>query len=150
MTEPRPIALVAMGGHAFMQKGESGTIEEHETNAARICEALLLLIDRGYNLVVTHGNGPQVGNLLLQQESCRKVPQLPLEILVAQTQGQIGYMIESTLDAQLMAWYSGVAEKRHLAQITRNVGAADPNTMHTYQCLVRSGRDPMIDRRRST
>lgn len=53
-------------------------------------------------MIITHGNGPQVGNLLLQQESCSDVPKLPLEILVAQTQGQIGYMIESTLDSQLM------------------------------------------------
>ena len=56
-----------------------------------------------YRIIITHGNGPQVGNLLLQQESCKEVPRLPLEILVAQTQGQIGYMIESTLDEALMA-----------------------------------------------
>jgi carbamate kinase len=53
-------------------------------------------------MVITHGNGPQVGNLLLQQETCPDVPSMPLEILVAQTQGQIGYMIESTLDNELM------------------------------------------------
>jgi len=52
--------------------------------------------------VITHGNGPQVGNLLLQQESCREVPNMPLEIIVAMTQGQIGYMIESSLDRALM------------------------------------------------
>jgi carbamate kinase len=56
-----------------------------------------------YRIIITHGNGPQVGNLLLQQECCDAVPKLPLEILVAQTQGQIGYMIESTLDSALMA-----------------------------------------------
>ncbi|MDA9762172.1 carbamate kinase, partial [Desulfobacterales bacterium] len=56
-----------------------------------------------YRIIITHGNGPQVGNLLLQQESCDAVPKLPLEILVAQTQGQIGYMIESALDEALMA-----------------------------------------------
>ncbi|MCP4131669.1 MAG: carbamate kinase, partial [bacterium] len=62
---------------------------------ARLC--------RDYRVIITHGNGPQVGSLLLQEESCHQVPQLPLEILVAQTQGQIGYMIESTLDNELMA-----------------------------------------------
>ena len=56
-----------------------------------------------YDIIITHGNGPQVGNLMLQQESCEAVPKLPLEILVAQTQGQIGYMIESVLDETLMA-----------------------------------------------
>jgi carbamate kinase len=54
-------------------------------------------------MIITHGNGPQVGNLLLQQDCCDAVPGLPLEILVAQTQGQLGYMIESTLDSELMA-----------------------------------------------
>ncbi|HYS44410.1 MAG TPA: carbamate kinase, partial [Geobacteraceae bacterium] len=58
--------------------------------------------------------GPQVGNLLLQQECCDAVPKLPLEILVAQTQGQIGYMIESTLDAELAAQGLG---KRHLVSL---------------------------------
>ncbi|WP_246804641.1 hypothetical protein [Desulfosarcina cetonica] len=55
-------------------------------------------LSKDYRIIITHGNGPQVGNLLLQQECCAAVPRLPLEILVAQTQGQIGYMIESTLD----------------------------------------------------
>jgi carbamate kinase len=59
-------------------------------------------LSRDHRIVITHGNGPQVGNLLLQQECCDTLPRLPLEILVAQTQGQIGYMIESTLDNELM------------------------------------------------
>jgi carbamate kinase len=59
-------------------------------------------LSRRFRVIITHGNGPQVGNLLLQQECCDTVPRLPLEILVAQTQGQIGYMIESTLDTSLM------------------------------------------------
>jgi carbamate kinase len=63
----------------------------------------LAKLSRKYRLIITHGNGPQVGNLLLQQERCDAVPRLPLEILVAQTQGQIGYMIESTLDSELTA-----------------------------------------------
>jgi carbamate kinase len=59
-------------------------------------------LSRRYRIIITHGNGPQVGNLLLQQECSSDIPPLPLEILVAQTQGQIGYMIESTLDSELM------------------------------------------------
>ena len=59
-------------------------------------------LSREYKTIITHGNAPQVGNLLLQQECCSEVPPLPLEILVAQTQGQLGYMIESTLDSELM------------------------------------------------
>lgn len=98
MTEPRPIALVAMGGHAFMQKGESGTIQDHERNADRITEILLTLIERGYNLIVTHGNGPQVGNLLLQHEQARDVvPAMPLDVLVAMTEGSLGYILQQSM-----------------------------------------------------
>ena len=94
----RPIALVAVGGHAFMQKGETGTIEEHERNAKDLCQKLLLLIDRGYQLAITHGNGPQVGNLLLQQEtSTADVPPMPLDVLVAQTEGWLGYVMQQAL-----------------------------------------------------
>jgi carbamate kinase len=57
---------------------------------------------KNYNIVITHGNGPQVSNILLQQESSGKVPKMPLQLMVAETQGQIGYMIESTLDEELM------------------------------------------------
>jgi carbamate kinase len=94
----RPIALVAVGGHAFMQKGEAGTIEEQERNAKELCEKLLLLIERGYQLAITHGNGPQVGNLLLQQEtSTAGVPAMPLDVLVAQTEGWLGYVMQQAL-----------------------------------------------------
>jgi carbamate kinase len=60
-------------------------------------------LSRQHRLLITHGNGPQVGNLLLQQEAEAAVPRLPLELLVAQTQGQIGYMIEATLESELLA-----------------------------------------------
>ncbi len=94
--------MVALGGNALIKKGQIGTIEEQFENLS-VPVAQLARLSRHYRLLITHGNGPQVGNLLLQQESCPRVPRLPLEILVAQTQGQIGYMIESTLDSQLMA-----------------------------------------------
>lgn len=60
-------------------------------------------LSKDYNIVITHGNGPQVGNLLLQQEANEAVSRRPLQILVAETQGQIGYLIESTLDEELMS-----------------------------------------------
>jgi carbamate kinase len=98
---PKPILLVALGGNALIRKGQKGTIEEQFENLEVPIRQIARLSHK-YRIIITHGNGPQVGNLLVQQESCREVPQLPLEILVAQTQGQIGYMIESTLDSQLM------------------------------------------------
>lgn len=97
----RPTLLVALGGNALIRKAEAGTIQQQFKNLAVPIRQVARLSQQ-YRIIITHGNGPQVGNLLLQQESCADVPELPLEILVAQTQGQIGYMIESTLDSQLM------------------------------------------------
>jgi carbamate kinase len=98
----QPIVLVAMGGHAFMQHGEKGTIEEHERNAEKIAGLLMSLVDRQYHLVITHGNGPQVGSLLLQQECARaEVPPMPLDLLVAMTEGSLGYILQQSLLNQL-------------------------------------------------
>jgi len=97
----KKILLVALGGNALIRKGQAGTIEEQLENL-KIPMDQVARLSRDYRIIITHGNGPQVGNLLLQQECCRDIPRLPLEILVAQTQGQIGYMIESTLDSRLM------------------------------------------------
>jgi len=97
----KPILLVALGGNALIRKGEAGSTEEQFGNLS-VPLSQVARLSRNFRIVVTHGNGPQVGNLLLQQECCSDVPRLPLEILVAQTQGQIGYMIESTLDNELM------------------------------------------------
>jgi carbamate kinase len=93
--------LIALGGNALIRKGQVGTIQEQFANLKEPIRQIARL-SRHHRVIITHGNGPQVGNLLLQQECCDAVPRLPLEILVAQTQGQIGYMIESTLDTALM------------------------------------------------
>ncbi len=96
------ILLIALGGNALIRKNERGTARE-QFNNLRIPMSQIARLSRRYRIIITHGNGPQVGNLLLQQEHCDAVPRMPLEILVSQTQGQIGYMIESTLDSELMA-----------------------------------------------
>jgi len=98
----KPILLVALGGNALIRKGQQGTVPQQFENLALPLRQIARL-SRRYRIIITHGNGPQVGNLLLQQENCPDTPRLPLEILVAQTEGQIGYMIESTLDSELMA-----------------------------------------------
>lgn len=97
----KPILLVALGGNALIRKGQDGSIQEQFENLRRPIRQIAQLAN-DYRVVITHGNGPQVGSLLLQQEACQEVPRLPLEILVAQTEGQIGYMIESSLDGALM------------------------------------------------
>jgi carbamate kinase len=97
-----PIVLVAMGGHAFMAEGEIGTIDDHERNAERIAELLMTLVERNYHLCITHGNGPQVGHLLIQHERARdEVPALPLDVLVAMTEGSLGYILQDALLNQL-------------------------------------------------
>jgi len=102
IADNKPVLLVALGGNALIQKGQTGTVDEQFENL-KVPMAQIARLSRTYRIIITHGNGPQVGNLLLQQECCDAVPRLPLEILVAQTQGQVGYMIESTLDEALMA-----------------------------------------------
>ena len=97
----KKILLVALGGNALIRKGQVGTIAEQFSNLLMPVRQIARLAE-SYRIIITHGNGPQVGNLLLQQDCCPTVPRLPLEILVAQTQGQIGYMIESTLDQAFM------------------------------------------------
>lgn len=95
---PAPTAVVAMGGHAFIQKGERGTYEEQTRNARAMCKELLTLVERGYNLVITHGNGPQVGDLLQRNELTRDtLPAQPLDMLVAQTEGSLGYLLQRAL-----------------------------------------------------
>jgi carbamate kinase len=97
----KPIMLVAFGGNALIQSGQEGTAEQQFENL-KLTMRQIAKLSKKYTIVITHGNGPQVGNLLLQQESCDAVPKMPLEIIGAMTQGQIGYMIESSLDTAFM------------------------------------------------
>lgn len=94
------LAVVAFGGNALLRAGQKGTIGEQEANAYDTCTKLLGLIKNGYNLVITHGNGPQVGNILLQNVAGAKmfgIPEMPLDICGAYSQGLIGYIIEQQL-----------------------------------------------------
>jgi carbamate kinase len=101
MKHSQQILLIALGGNALIRKGQKGTVDEQFRNL-KVPIRQIAKLTGTYRIIITHGNGPQVGNLMLNQECCDAVPKLPLEILVAQTQGQIGYMIESTLDTELM------------------------------------------------
>jgi carbamate kinase len=96
----KKLAVVALGGNALQRDNQKGTIEEQEKNTFRTLENLIFLIRDGYELVITHGNGPQVGDLLQRNDAGEQVygiPQMPLDICVAGTQGEIGYMIERIL-----------------------------------------------------
>ncbi|MFX1587648.1 MAG: carbamate kinase [Promethearchaeota archaeon] len=93
--------IVALGGNALIKPGERGTADQMLNNLRAPIKQIAEL-SMEYNIIITHGNGPQVGALLLQQEATSEVSKMPLEILVAETQGQIGFLIESTLDEELM------------------------------------------------
>ena len=110
----KPIMLVAFGGNALIQSGQKGTAEEQFENL-KLTMRQIAKLSQKYKIVITHGNGPQVGNLLLQQESCDAVPKMPLEIIGAMTQGQIGYMIESSLDTAFMEM--GQSDQQHFVTL---------------------------------
>ncbi|MCD6331677.1 MAG: carbamate kinase [Bacteroidales bacterium] len=96
----KKLAVVALGGNALLRGDQAGTIEEQEKNTTDTLENLVFLINEGYQLVISHGNGPQVGNILMRNDAGEQVygiPQMPLDICVADSQGGIGYMIERML-----------------------------------------------------
>lgn len=96
----KKLAVVALGGNALLRDNQLGTIDEQEQNTTDTLENLLFLLREGYDLVITHGNGPQVGNILMRNDAGEEIyglPQMPLDICVADSQGGIGYMIERML-----------------------------------------------------
>jgi len=88
--------VIALGGNALLPKGKRGTAKE-QLEAAKSAILALEGVLRKNQVVLTHGNGPQVGNLLLQEQSTKEVPEMPLDVLDAMTQGQIGYFIASAI-----------------------------------------------------
>jgi carbamate kinase len=95
-------AVVALGGNAISHTGKEN-IHEQFANTRKSLEGIVELIQEGYKLAITHGNGPQVGNALLRVERTKKdIPVLPLGVIVADTEGGMGYMIEQSLQNKLM------------------------------------------------
>jgi len=96
----KKLAVVAFGGNALLRAGQAGTIDEQEANVKETCMNVARLIEKGYNLVIGHGNGPQVGNILLMNQAGAQVhnlPEMPLDVCGAYSQGLIGYIIEQQL-----------------------------------------------------
>jgi carbamate kinase len=88
--------VIALGGNALLKKGDKGTAAE-QLNAAKSAISSLEPVLRDNQVVLTHGNGPQVGNLLIQQQATREVAPMPLDVLDAMTQGEIGYFLSSAV-----------------------------------------------------
>jgi len=96
----RKLAIVALGGNALLRGNQAGTIEEQETNTEETMKNLIFLLEHDYDLIISHGNGPQVGNILMRNDAGEQlygIPQMPLDIDVADSQGGIGYMLERSL-----------------------------------------------------
>lgn len=94
--------VVALGGNALLRKGEKGTYEEQFRNAKQTAKFLADIVEKGYKLVITHGNGPQAGALALQNEIAKDtIPPMPLDVINAETQAMIGYMLQQSLINEL-------------------------------------------------
>lgn len=96
----KKLAVIALGGNALLRGDQTGTIEEQETNTAETLRNIVFLIKEGYDIVISHGNGPQVGNILMRNDAGEYlygIAPMPLDVCVADSQGGIGYMVERML-----------------------------------------------------
>lgn len=93
----KKLAMVAFGGNALLRSNQKGTYQEQLDNVMDTCKSLHKLYEQDYDIVIGHGNGPQVGNVMLQHDAGLKqygIQAMPMDVCVAETQGSIGYMIE--------------------------------------------------------
>ena len=94
-------AVIAIGGNAILRSGEKPTQENQLRNVAITCKNLADLIEKGYDIVLTHGNGPQVGDILLRNEIAKsQIPPMSMDVCDAESQGQIGYMLQQALSSE--------------------------------------------------
>ncbi len=120
--------LVALGGNALVKAGQRGTVGEQAANLSASLVGVVELIKRGYRVVVTHGNGPQVGHILIRVEEARgKAYELPLDVCVAQSQGETGYLIQQGL--QSLFRRDGI-ERSVAVIVTRTVVSREDPRMH--------------------
>jgi carbamate kinase len=92
------LAVIALGGNAILRPGEEATLANQMRHLQLTCRHIMKVLDEFENLVITHGNGPQVGDIVMQNELSREdIPPMPLDVCVAESQGQIGYMIQLSL-----------------------------------------------------
>lgn len=117
--------VVALGGNAILQPKQKGTASEQWANVTAAVQQVLQIRNMGHTIVLTHGNGPQVGNILKQQETAAPaIPPLPLDLCGAQTQGMLGYMLQHTVNRLL----AGSAERPQAVALVTQVAvdAQDP------------------------
>jgi carbamate kinase len=111
-------ALIAIGGNSLIRAGEKGTVEEQTLNARLISKAIVAFLVQGFRVVVTHGNGPQVGAALLRSErAAGQVYELGLDVCVAATQGEIGYILQQALQQEIRRAGMALAVTTVLTQV---------------------------------
>ncbi len=119
--------MIAFGGNALLRSGQKGTYSEQLANVENTCEQLYPLIEKGYHIIIGHGNGPQVGNGLLRHEAGQKeygLLAMPMDFCGSETQGSIAYMIETGME-RVMRRHG--LDRRVVSLVTRvEVGADDP------------------------
>lgn len=121
------LAMIAFGGNALLRAGEKGTFAQQLSNLESTCSQLLPLIREGYDIVIGHGNGPQVGNVLLQHEAGKQLfglEAMPMDFCGAETQGSIAYLIETAMEKVLC---KAGSDRKVVSIVTRvEVGEDDP------------------------
>ena len=121
------LAMIAFGGNALLRSGQKGTFQEQLENVERTCGNLLPLLEQGYDVVIGHGNGPQVGNGLLRHQAGELehgLPSQPMDFCGAETQGSIAYLIETGMDSVLSR---NNLDRKVVSLVTRvEVSADDP------------------------
>ena len=122
-------AVIALGGNALVKEGQKGTIYEQFSNTRKSTKSIVQMIKNGWDVVITHGNGPQVGAILLQNKEAKNItPSMPLGICVAESEGLIGYMIQQCLSNTLKREH---IDKSVIALITQViVDEDDPSLSH--------------------
>ena len=119
MTTKKKRIIIALGGNAIQLKGEKGTHEESMANVRATMKAIApIALDNSYEVVVTHGNGPQVGNMLIQNAAGKSaVPEMPLFLCDAMSQGEIGYWMEQSLGD----FFDAKGSKKHIVTVLSQV-----------------------------
>jgi carbamate kinase len=152
----RKIALIAFGGNAILPNDQRGLQTEQMKNAQKAAQFMIHIVKKGFDLIMVHGNGPQVGNLLIQmEEAVNKIPPFSLEVCDAMTEGSMGFMLEKAIINELRknSLDKEVATLITQVVVDRNDPAFDHPTKpigpfyskYRAQMLIREKKWSMID-----